>query len=322
MMVIELKSPGGPEALTVGDRPVATPGPGEIRIRHKAVGLNFIDTYQRKGLYPLPLPAVLGSEAVGMVEAVGPNVTRFKLGDRAAYAGPMGAYAETNVVKADQAVHVPDGIADDIAAVVMLKGMTAEYLLRRCFPVQPGQTILVHAAAGATGGMMVQWASALGARVIGTAGSEDKAALAKHYGAEAVILYRQENVAERVRALTGGEGVAAVYDSVGAATFEGSLNSLKRRGWLVSFGNASGPLPPIDALRLMRAGSLVLTRPTLGDFVATTEELDASATAVFAAIATGVIIPKIGQRFALEDAAEAHRALESRATIGASVLTV
>jgi NADPH2:quinone reductase len=320
MMVIEIQAQGGPEALVPSTRPLPEPGPGEIRIRHKAIGLNFIDTYNRSGLYPVPLPAVLGGEACGVVEAIGEGVTRFKRGDRAAYAGGMGAYAEARALKADRAVHVPDAIDDETAAAVMLKGMTAEYLLRQCFVVQPGQTVLIHAAAGATGGLLVQWAKALGATVIGTAGSEDKAELARSYGADAVILYRTEDVAERVRGLTGGEGVAVVYDSVGAATIDGSLASLKRRGWLVSFGNASGPPPPIDVLRLMRGGSLVLTRPTLPDFVATTEQLDASAAALFAVIASGAVVPRIGRRFALKDAAEAHRALEARETVGATLL--
>lgn len=320
MRVVEVHQTGGPEVLKLADRPQPAPGPGEILIRQTAIGLNFIDTYFRGGLYPMTLPAVLGSEGAGEVEAVGEGVTRFKVGDRAAYAGGNGGYAELRTYKADRAVHVPDGINDEIAASVMLKGMTAEYLLRRCFKVEPGQTVLIHAAAGGAGGLLVQWAKALGARVIGTAGSPEKAALAKSFGADEVILYRQEDVAERVRALTGGEGVAVAYDSVGKDTVDGSLASLKRRGWLVAFGNASGPAPPIDPLRLMRGGSLVLTRPTLADYTPTTEDLDACAGAVFDAIASGALKPAIGQRFALADAADAHRALESRQTVGATVL--
>jgi NADPH2:quinone reductase len=320
MLVVEIHRTGGPEVLQVADHPAPAPGPGEILIRQTAIGLNFIDTYLRSGLYPTPLPGVLGSEGAGVVEAVGEGVTRFKAGDRAAYAGGSGGYAELRTYKADRAVRVPDGISDEIAAAVMLKGMTAEYLLRQCFRVQSGQTILVHAAAGGAGGFVVQWAKALGARVIGTAGSPEKAALARAFGADEVILYREEDVAERVRALTGGEGVAVAYDSVGKDTIDGSLASLKRRGWLVAFGNASGPPPPIDPLRLMRGGSLVLTRPSLIDFTHTTEALDACAGAVFDAILSGALKPKIGQRFALKDAADAHRALESRRTVGATVL--
>ena len=320
MLVAEIETTGGPEAIKVVDRPTPAPGPGEILIRQKAIGLNFIDTYFRSGLYPAPTPLVLGSEGSGVVEAVGAGVTRFKIGDRAAYAGGNGAYAEARIYKADRAVHVPGGISDEIAAVVMLKGMTAEYLLHRCFKVQPGHDVLIHAAAGGAGGFLVQWARALGARVIGTAGSQDKADLARRFGAHDVILYRQEDVAQRVKALTDGRGVDVVYDSVGKDTFDGSLASLKRRGWMVSFGNASGPAPPVDTLRLMRGGSLFLTRPSLVDYIATTEELDASAAAVFAAIRSGALTPMIGQRFFLRDVADAHRALEGRDTVGATVL--
>jgi len=320
MKVIEITEVGGPEALTLAERDTPSPGPGEILIRQTAVGLNFIDTYYRSGLYPMALPGVLGSEGAGVVEMIGKDVTRFKVGDRAAYAGGFGAYAEARVYPADRAVRLPDGVSDELAAAVMLKGMTAEFLLHRCFTVLPGHTVLIHAAAGGVGGLLVQWAKALGARVIGTAGSSDKAAIARDHGADEIILYRQEDVAERVRALTGGEGVAVAYDSVGRDTIDGSLASLKRRGWLVTFGNASGPPPAIDPLRLMRGGSLILTRPTLVDYVSTTKELDASAAAVFEAIQTGAIHPQIGQRFALKDAADAHRALEGRETTGATLL--
>ena len=320
MLVAEIEKTGGPEAIKLLDRPVPQPGPGEILIRQKAVGLNFIDTYFRSGLYPAPLPLVLGSEGSGVVEAVGEGVARFKVGDRAAYAGGNGAYAEARLYKADRAVHVPEGISDEVAAAVMLKGMTAEYLLHRCFKVLPGQDVLIHAAAGGAGGFLVQWARHIGARVIGTAGSPEKAELAKTFGAHDVILYRSEDVAERVKALTEGRGVDVVYDSVGKDTFDGSLASLKRRGWLVTFGNASGTPAPVDTLRLMRGGSLVLTRPSLVDFTSTTEELDASAGAVFAAILGGSLKPMIGQRFALKDVADAHRALEGRDTVGATLL--
>ena len=322
MLVMELDRFGGPEVLVPSERATPRPAAGEILIRHRAVGLNFIDTYYRSGLYPVALPAILGSEAAGVVEAVGDGVTRFRVGDRVAYAhaGGGGGYAQARTLNAAQAVRIPDGVSDEVAASVMLKGMTAEFLLHRCFKVLPGHVILVHAAAGGVGGLLVQWAKALGARVIGTAGSPEKAAIAQELGADEMILYRREDVAARVRALTGGEGVAVVYDSVGKDTIDGSLASLRRRGWLVSFGNASGPPPPLDPLRLMRGGSLVLTRPTLLDYIATTEELDASAAAVFGAVRAGAIRPQIGQRFALKDVADAHRALEGRQTTGATLL--
>jgi NADPH2:quinone reductase len=320
MLVIEVQSAGGPEVLKPVDHPAPTPGPGEILLRQTAIGLNYIDTYFRSGLYPTPLPAVLGGEGAGVVEAVGEGVTRFKAGDRAAYAGGAGGYAEVRVLKADRAVHVPADISDDIAAAVMLKGMTAEYLVRQVFTVGPQHTVLVHAAAGGAGGFVVQWAKALGARVIGTAGSQDKADLARQFGADEVILYRDEDIVERVKTLTNGVGVDAAYDSVGKDTIDASLASLKRRGWLVAFGNASGPAPAIDPLRLMRGGSLVLTRPSLIDFTFTTPELDACASAVFDVIRSGALKPLIGQRFALKDAADAHRALEGRATVGATLL--
>jgi NADPH2:quinone reductase len=291
-----------------------------VLIRQTAIGLNFIDTYFRSGLYETPLPAVLGGEGAGVVEAVGAGVTRFQVGDRAAYAGGAGGYAQARVVSADRAVRTPDDISDEVAAAVMLKGLTAEYLVRQCFKVEPGHTVLVHAAAGGAGGYVTQWAKALGARVIGTAGSPEKADLARRFGADAVILYRQEDIVDRVMALTDGEGVDVAYDSVGKDTLEASLDCLKRRGWLVTYGNASGPPPAIDPLRLMRGGSLVMTRPSLIDFTFTTAELDACAAAVFDAIRAGALRPLIGQRFALKDAAEAHRALESRQTTGATLL--
>lgn len=321
MLAIQAVRTGGPEVLEAADLPVPTPGPGQILIRNKAIGLNYIDTYFRTGLYPAKLPAVLGLEGAGVVEAVGEGVSRFKAGDRAAYGnGPMGAYAEYHVVQAERAVHIPDGVDEETAAAAMLKGMTAEFLLRRCFSVKAGDAILVHAAAGGVGQILVQWAVSLGARVIGTAGSADKAALAKALGCEDVILYRDEDVAARVKALTGGAGVRVVYDGVGAATFEGSLSSLGRRGMLVSYGNASGPAPAVAPLRLSQGGSLFLTRPTLFDYVATTPELDASAAALFAVIASGAVNIQVGQKFALQDARKAHEALEARETSGSTLL--
>jgi NADPH:quinone reductase len=321
MLAVQAARTGGPEVLEVVDLPTPQPGPGQILLRHQAVGLNFIDTYHRSGLYPIKLPAVLGMEGAGIVEAVGEGVQRFKPGDRAAYAsGPMGAYAQFHVVPAARAVHVPPGLSLEIAAACLLKGMTAEFLLRRCFAVQPGQTILVHAAAGGVGQILVQWAKALGAVVIGTAGGAEKTALASSLGADHVIDYRREDVAARVREITGGAGVPVAYDSVGAATFEGTLASIARRGLFVSFGNASGPPPPVPPGRLNEAGSLYLTRPKLFDYVASTEELDASATALFHVIETGQVKISIGQTFPLAQARAAHEALEGRRTTGASLL--
>lgn len=321
MLAIQATRAGGPEVLEAVDLPIPTPGPGEILIRHEAIGLNFIDTYQRTGLYPVKFPAVLGLEGAGIVEAVGEGVTRFVPGDRAAYGnGPLGGYAEYHVVPAGRAVKVPAGIDSRIAAAAMLKGMTAEFLLRRCYTVRKGETVLIHAAAGGVGAILTQWAKALGATVIGTAGSPEKAALARNHGADETILYRDEDVAARVRALTGGQGVRVVYDGVGAATFEGSLASLGRRGMLVSYGNASGPAPAVEPLRLSRGGSLFLTRPTLFDYVVTTEELDESAGALFEVINSGAVKIGIGQTFPLSQTRQAHEALEGRETTGSTLL--
>lgn len=321
MLAIQAVRAGGPEVLEVVDLPVPTPGPGEILIRQEAIGLNFIDTYQRTGLYPVKMPAVLGLEGAGVVEAVGEGVTRFAVGDRAAFGnGPMGAYAEFHVVPAGRAVKIPAGVASRDAAAAMLKGMTAEFLLRRCYTVKKGDAILVHAAAGGVGTILTQWAKALGAQVIATVGSADKARLATAAGADEVILYRDEDVAARVRAITGGAGVRAAYDGVGAATLEASLSSLGRRGILVSYGNASGPAPAVEPLRLSRGGSLYMTRPTLFDYVATTEELDESAGALFEMIGSGAVRIGIGQEFPLSQARQAHEALEGRATTGSTLL--
>ena len=321
MLAIEAERAGGPEVLKVVERPVPAPGPGQILVRHAAVGLNFIDTYQRSGLYPVAFPAVLGLEAAGVVEAIGAGVTRFAVGDRAAYAnGPIGAYAEAHCVPEGRAVHVPAAVSLEVAAASMLKGMTAEYLLRRCFPVQPGQAILIHAAAGGTGQILVQWAKHLGAIVIATAGGEEKLVLARSLGADHAIDYRTEDVAKRVRDITGGKGVAVAYDSVGPATFEGTIASLARRGTFVSFGNASGPVAPFAPLRLQQAGSLFFTRPTLVDYVATTEDLDACAAALFEVIASGVVKIAISQTFPLAQARAAHEALEGRRTTGSTLL--
>ncbi len=321
MLAIEAERAGGPEVLRVVERPVPTPGSGQILVRQKAVGLNFIDTYQRSGLYPVAFPTVLGLEAAGVVEAIGEGVTRFKVGDRAAYAnGPVGAYSQAHCVPEARAVHLPESVSFETAAAAMLKGMTAEYLLRRCFPVQAGQTILVHAAAGGTGQILVQWATHLGATVIATAGGEEKLALARKLGAAHTIDYRTEDVAKRVREITGGVGVPVAYDSVGASTFEGTLGSLARRGTFVSFGNASGPVPAFSPLKLQQNGSLFFTRPTLVDYVATTPELDACAAALFEAIGSGAVKIDIGQTFPLSQTRAAHEALESRGTTGSTLL--
>lgn len=321
MLTIQATRAGGPEVLEAVDLPIPVPGPGEILIRQEAIGLNFIDTYQRSGLYPVRFPAVLGLEGAGIVEAIGEGVTRFVAGDRVAYGnGPLGGYSEFHVAPAGRAVKVPPRIDSRTAAAAMLKGMTAEFLLRRCYTVKKGETVLIHAAAGGVGMILTQWAKALGATVIGTAGSSEKAALARSHGADETILYRDEDVAARVRAITGGAGVRVVYDGVGAATFEGSLSSLGRRGMLVSYGNASGPAPAIEPLRLSRGGSLFLTRPTLFDYVVTTEELDESAGAVFEVIGSGAVKIEIGQTFPLSQARQAHQALEGRETTGSTLL--
>ena len=320
MRAVRLHATGGPGALSLEDVPVPTPGAGDILVRHAAVGLNFIDIYQRDGLYPIPLPTTLGLEAAGTVEAVGPDVTRFRAGDRVAYCSSLGAYAEANVVKADRAVRVPDAVSFDTAAAGLLKGLTAEFLVRRLWPLAPGDTALVQAAAGGVGLILCQWLKAAGIRVIGCVGSDAKAELARSHGCDEVIIAGREDVAARVRTLTGGAGVKVAYDSVGRATLDGSLASLARRGLLVSFGNASGPPDPVDPLRLSRAGSLFLTRPTLFDYVSTPIELDAAADALFGVIATGQVQVRIGQTFALEDIAAAHVALAGRETTGATLL--
>lgn len=321
MKGIRLAANGGPEVLDLVDLPDPVPGPGQVLVRQTAIGVNYIDTYHRSGLYPLRLPSGLGMEGAGEVVAAGEGVSRFAPGDRVAFAsGPIGAYAELHAVDAARAVAIPGGVDDRTAAAALLKGMTAEFLLRRCRPVATGETILVHAAAGGVGQIMVQWAKALGAVVIATAGNAAKAARVRDLGADHVILYGEQDVAAEVRRITGGAGVPVAYDSVGAATFEGTLASLARRGVFVSFGNASGPPPAVEPGRLMRLGSLFFTRPTLGDYVATTEDLDASAAEVFGRIAAGEISIEIGQTFPLSQARAAHEALESRQTVGSTLL--
>ncbi len=322
MRAVQINTTGGPEVLELAQLEQAPPASGEILIAHDAIGLNFIDIYQREGLYPVQLPARLGLEAAGRVLAVGEDVTRFRTGDRVVYCSSPGAYAEQNVVKADRAVLIPDGVSSDIAAASFLKGLTAEFLARRIWPLTAGDTVLVHAAAGGVGLILCQWLNCLGIRVIGAVGSEDKASIAAGNGCTAVINYRRENIAERVRDLTDGMGVKVAYDSVGATTFEASLASLQRRGILISFGNASGPAPAIEPLRLSRGGSLFLTRPTLFDYVANTEELDAAAHALFSIIQSGKVQVQIGQRFTLDRISDAHMALAARETTGATIITL
>jgi NADPH:quinone reductase len=320
MLAIQAAKAGGPEVLEAADLPVPSPGPGEILLRHEAIGLNFIDTYHRSGLYPVDFPAVLGAEGAGVVEAVGDGVTRFRPGDRAAYAGPMGAYAEARVLPEGRAVRLPEGIDARVAAAAMLKGVTTEFLVRRCYPLKPGETCLVWAASGGVGSILSQWAKAIGAVVIGCVGSRDKAEIARGHGCDHVLLYKSEDVADRVREITDGAGVRVAYDGVGKASFESSLASLGRRGTLVCFGNASGPVPPVDPLRLARGGSLYLTRPTMFDYVATTEELDDSAAALFEMIISGKVKIEIGREFPLRDARKAHEALEASETTGSTLL--
>lgn len=321
MRAIRLSATGGPEVLDLVDLPDPEPGPGQLLVRQSAIGVNYIDTYHRSGLYPLRLPSGLGMEGAGDVVAAGEGVERFAPGDRVAFAsGPIGAYSDLHLVDAARAVRIPEGVDERTAAAALLKGMTAEFLLLRCRPVQPGEPVLIHAAAGGVGQIMVQWARALGAEVIATAGSAAKADRARALGAHHVILYGEQDVAAEVRRITGGAGVTAAYDSVGASTFEGTLGSLARRGTFVSFGNASGPPPAVEPGRLMRMGSLFFTRPTLGDYIATTPELDASAAAVFGRIAAGEISIEIGQTFPLSQAKAAHEALEARQTVGSTLL--
>lgn len=320
MRAIRFEKTGGPDVLERVEIDTPAPGPGQILIRHAAIGINFIETYQRTGLYPVKLPAIPGGEAAGVVEALGEGVTRFKPGDRVATTNAGGAYAEASLVRADRAVAIPDAISTEVAAAILLKGMTTEAFVRRTYPVKAGETVLVHAAVGGVGQIMTQWLKAIGAVVIATVGSEAKAAKARALGADHVILYREQDVAAEVRRITGGTGVPVAYDSVGKDTFEGTLASLARRGLFVSFGNASGPVPPFSPARLAQAGSLYLTRPTLFDYIVTTEDLDASAALVFGMVASGKIQIEIGQTFALADARKAHEALESRSTVGASLL--
>lgn len=321
MRAIRFAKTGGPEVLALEDVALPAPKPGQVRVRHTVIGVNFIDTYHRSGLYPVSLPSGLGLEAAGVVDALGDGVAALKTGDRVAYcAGPLGAYAEANVVAADRLVKIPQGVSDETAAACLLKGMTVQYLLKRTYAVKPGETILFHAAAGGVGLIAGQWAKHLGARVIGTVGSDDKIALAKAHGCEHVLNLRSEDWVGRVRALTGGEGVPVVYDSIGKDTFMGSLDCLAVRGLMVSFGNASGAVPAFEPNILSAKGSLYLTRPTLFHYTRTPRELQETADDLFAVIASGAVKIEVRQRFKLAEARQAHEALHSRATTGATVL--
>lgn len=318
-----IEEPGGPEQFRIVDREVGAPGPGQIRIRHEACGLNFIDVYQRTGLYPLEMPHALGMEAAGIVEAVGEGVTHLKPGDRAAYAAaPPGAYTEARVMGAAQVCPMPEGISMEEGAAMMLKGLTTHYLFRRTTPINSGDTVLFHAAAGGVGLMACQWAASEGIRLIGTAGTDEKCQLALDHGADACINYRDKDWAAEVQELTGGKGVDVVMDAVGADTFEGSLNSLKPLGMMISFGNASGPVPPFNIATLGQKGSLKITRPTLFTHIADQDTCQQMAKELFEKVSSGAVKIRIGQRFALEDVAQAHRALEARKTTGQTILTV
>jgi NADPH2:quinone reductase len=318
---IRFATTGGPDVLRDEPVEVGDPGRGEIRIRQTAIGVNFIDTYHRSGLYPMALPAGIGLEAAGVVEAIGPEVVDFAAGDRVGYGlGPIGAYATRRVIAADMVVPLPGLVSDEVAAAAMLKGGTTEFLVERCAKVEAGQTVLVHAAAGGVGQLLVQWLRAAGARVIATAGNADKAAIAREAGADEVILYRDDDVAAAVAGLTDGAGVDVVFDGVGKDTWAGSLKSLRRRGLLVSYGNASGPVRDVDLSILARSGSLFVTRPTMFDYYASVEERRAGFAKLFDKIVDGELVVTIGQRFALADAAAAHRALEARETTGSTIL--
>ena len=318
---IRIHRTGGPDVLQWEQVEVGDPGPGQVRLRHLAVGLNYIDTYHRSGLYPLPpLPVTLGLEAAGEVTAVGEGVSEPAVGDQVAYVGALGAYTEERVVDAARLVPLPAGISPEVAAASLLKGMTAEYLLRRTHPVRAGETILFHAAAGGVGLIACQWARALGAHVIGTVSSDEKARLASEHGCEHPIVYTREDFVARVGELTGGSGVPVVYDSVGQDTFEGSLRCLRRRGLLASFGQSSGPVPPFDLQKLSRGGSLFLTRPTLFDYTASRAELLECAAAFFEVVRSGTVRVEVRQRYPLAEAKRAHEDLHARRTVGSSVL--
>lgn len=321
MKAIRIAAQGGLEALSFEDAPSPVPGADEIVVRNRAIGVNFIDVYHRNGLYKIPLPSGIGREGAGVVESVGANVMRFKPGDRVAYAGDrLGAYAELHAMPAKDAARVPNAISFEIAAAIMLKGLTAHYLLRKTFPVQRGEFALAHAAAGGVGQLLVQWGAHLGATIIAVVSSDAKAEIARALGAQHVIVTAREDIVTRVREITSGEGVHVSYDSVGKDTFDASLNSLRRRGMFVSFGNASGPAPAFNPQILAQKGSLFFTRPTLSDYIATEAMLDEAAHELFDVVASGAVKVQTPATYALADAASAHRDLESRATTGSLVL--
>lgn len=318
--VIRIHQNGGPEQMQWEEVAVGDPGPGEVRVRNTAIGLNFIDTYHRSGLYPLPMPLVLGSEGAGVVEAVGPKVKEFKVGDRVAYAQPLGAYAEVLLRPVARLVKIPAGIKDETAAAMMLKGMTAWYLCRRTYRVKKGDTIVVHAAAGGVGQILCQWSKHLGATVIGTVGSDEKVALARKAGCKHVVVMSREKLSERVKAITKGKGVPVVYDGVGKDTFMESLDCLAPLGLMASFGNASGAVAPVNIGILAQKGSLFLTRPTLVNYTSAREDLLTAARELFAVVKKGAVKITINQRYPLREAAQAHRDLEARKTTGSTVL--
>ena len=318
---IRIHEYGGPEVLKYETVSIDEPGPGEAQVRHTAIGLNFIDTYHRTGLYPMDFPGGLGTEAAGVVEAIGDGVTEVAVGDRVAYTGmPPGSYTAHRNYPAAKLVSVPDGVTDEQAAAIMLKGLTARYLLRRSYPVKPGDAVLLYAAAGGVGSLASQWGKHLGATVIGIVSTEEKAELAKDQGCAHVIMADSDDIPGQVRALTGGDGVAAVYDSVGKDTFFTSLDCLRPHGVMVTFGNASGPVEPFAPAELAKRHSLYVTRPTLFDFIATREDLLEAADDLFAVVASGAVDINVNQRYALEDAAQAHEDLEARRTTGSTVL--
>src|SRR4051794_23976723 len=319
---IRVHETGGPEVLKWEEVEVGEPGPGQVRIRQEAAGLNFIDVYHRTGLYAQPLPFIPGVEGAGTVDAVGPDVNVLKAGDRVAYGGPVGGYAELRLIPADRLVKLPDPISSEHAAAAMLQGMTAEMLLRRVYAVKAGETILVHAAAGGVGLILCQWAKALGATVIGTVGSDEKAELVRAHGCDHPVVYTRQDFVAEVERITGGAKVPVVYDGVGRDTFMKSLDCLRRRGTMVSFGNSSGPVDPFPTLVLAQKGSLFLTRPTLYDYTLDRADLEQSASALFDVVTSGNVRIEVKQQFALRDAADAHRALEARQTSGSTVLMI
>jgi NADPH2:quinone reductase len=322
---IRFHETGAPEVLRLEEVAVASPGPGEVRLRHVAVGLNFADMYFRTGLYPLQLPNGIGTEGSGVVEAVGPGVTNVAPGDRVTYTGAyntLGAYSTERIIAAGPLIKLPDAISYETAAAMTMRGLTSAYLMRRIWPLRAGDTILLHAAAGGVGLIVSQWAKLLGLTVIGTVSSEEKAAIARAHGCDDIVFYRREDVAKRVRELTNGIGVAVAIDSVGKDTIAGSLDSVKRRGLVVCVGTASGPVPPIDAMQLALKGSLYMTRPALADYIADPAEKAELAGELFGHVAAGRIKIEINQRYALQDAVQAHRDLESRKTTGSSIFVI